>query len=135
MPSPLPDPPNDFTLRQHALARWENEGGTTIPIDGSRAGGAEQTHIPEMTNAEMVALRVRVIALENVLIPFSLPPLTINSSSSGKWPITFPRGQVSPLIRSRSMRRSIWLISSTAQCASVLRAKAAEPRDSDVLRY
>jgi hypothetical protein len=68
MPSPLPDPPNDFTLRQHALARWENEGGTTIPIDGSRAGGAEQTHIPEMTNAEMVALRVRVIALENVLI-------------------------------------------------------------------
>ena len=68
MPSPLPDPPNDFTLRQHALARWENEGGTTISIDGSRAGGAEQTHIPEMTNAEMVALRVRVIALENVLI-------------------------------------------------------------------
>ena len=64
MPSPLPDPPNDFTLRQHALARWENEGGTTVPIDGSRVGGAEQTHIPEMTNAEMVALRVRVIALD-----------------------------------------------------------------------
>jgi hypothetical protein len=29
---------------------------------------AEQSQIPEMTNAEIVALRVRVIALENVLI-------------------------------------------------------------------
>src|SRR6185312_13251570 len=44
-----------------ALARWENEGGKAPPI-------AEQAAIPEMTNAEIVALRVRVIALENVLI-------------------------------------------------------------------
>jgi hypothetical protein len=29
---------------------------------------AEQSQIPQMTNAEIVALRVRVIALENVLI-------------------------------------------------------------------
>jgi hypothetical protein len=44
-----------------ALARWENEGGKALPT-------AERAAIPEMTNAEIVALRVRVIALENVLI-------------------------------------------------------------------
>lgn len=68
MPIQSPDPPDDLVLRQRALARWENEGGKTIPIDLPRAESAEQTDIPEMTNAEIVALRVRVIALENVLI-------------------------------------------------------------------
>jgi hypothetical protein len=43
MPSQSPDPPNDFVLRQRALARWENEGGKTLPLDLPRAegGGAE----------------------------------------------------------------------------------------------
>jgi len=68
MPSHALDPPTDFVLRQRALARWENEGGKTLPNDLPRAGGAEQTQMPEITNAEIVALRVRVIALENVLI-------------------------------------------------------------------
>lgn len=68
MPSQSPDPPNDLVLRQRALARWENEGGKTLTVDLPRAEGAEQTQIPEMTNAEIVALRVRVIALENVLL-------------------------------------------------------------------
>jgi hypothetical protein len=68
MPSQSPDPPNDLVLRQRALARWESEGGKTLPLDSARVESAEQTQIPEMTNAEIVALRVRVIALENVLI-------------------------------------------------------------------
>jgi hypothetical protein len=68
MPSQSPHPPNDFVLRQRALARWESEGGKTLPLDSPRVESAEQTQIPEMTNAEIVALRVRVIALENVLI-------------------------------------------------------------------
>jgi hypothetical protein len=68
MPSQSPDPPNDFVLRQRALARWESEGGKTLPLDSPRVDSAEQPQIPEMTNAEIVALRVRVIALENVLI-------------------------------------------------------------------
>ncbi len=51
-----------------ALARWENEGGKALPLDLPSAEGAEQTQIPEITNTEIVALRVRVIALENVLI-------------------------------------------------------------------
>jgi hypothetical protein len=51
-----------------ALARWENEGGKTLPSNSPSAESAEYMQIPEMTNAEIVALRVRVIALENVLI-------------------------------------------------------------------
>jgi hypothetical protein len=58
MPSQSSDPPNDFALRQRALARWENEGGKALPADVPRAEGGEQTQIPEMTNAEIVALRV-----------------------------------------------------------------------------
>ena len=68
MPSQSPDPPNEFVLRQRALARWESEGGKTLSLDSPRVESAEQTQIPEMTNAEIVALRVRVIAMENVLI-------------------------------------------------------------------
>ena len=51
-----------------ALARWESEGGKTLPLELARVESAEQAQIPEMTNAEIVVLRVRVIALENVLI-------------------------------------------------------------------
>ena len=51
-----------------ALARWESEGGKTLPLDSPHAESTERTQVPEMTNAEIVALRVRVIALENVLI-------------------------------------------------------------------
>jgi hypothetical protein len=60
------DATGETRQRQRALARWENEGGKALPLDAARAG-AEHA-IPDMTNAEIVALRVRVIALENVLI-------------------------------------------------------------------
>lgn len=68
MPDQSPGPSVDFVQRQRALARWENEGGKALPIDPARSGDGAHTPIPEMTNAEIVALRVRVIALENVLI-------------------------------------------------------------------
>lgn len=57
--------PDDVIQRQHALSRWDNEGGAApkAPILTR-----EQISIPEMTNVEMVALHVRVIALENLLI-------------------------------------------------------------------
>jgi hypothetical protein len=49
-----------FVQRQKALSRWENEGG---------ASSLEaQASVPELTSAELVHLRVRVIALENVII-------------------------------------------------------------------
>lgn len=49
-----------FLQCQKALSRWDNEGGAQ-PDEA-------QTDIPEMTNAELVHLRIRVIALENLLI-------------------------------------------------------------------
>ena len=51
---------NPSEQRQKALARWENEGGR-IPSD-------MPYEVPELTNAELVHLRVRVIALENVVL-------------------------------------------------------------------
>ena len=57
--------PDDLIQRQRALSRWDNEGGAA-PKASILTG--EQISIPEMTNAELVALHVRVIALENLLI-------------------------------------------------------------------
>ena len=60
---------NDPAQRLQALSRWDNEGGA-IPVGPfvNPASGAEPIDIPELTNAELVALRIRVIALENLLI-------------------------------------------------------------------
>lgn len=55
--------------RLMALSRWDNEGG--VSHDGPKNGAAsgEIDHaVPELTNAELVHLRIRVIALENLLI-------------------------------------------------------------------
>jgi hypothetical protein len=57
--------PDDFIQRQRALSRWDNEGGAA-PKASILPG--EQISVPEMTNVELVALHVRVIALENLLI-------------------------------------------------------------------
>ena len=63
------DSPNDPILRQSALSRWDDEGGA-IPANPNTvpASDEQQTAIPELTNTELVALRVRVIALENLMI-------------------------------------------------------------------
>ncbi len=49
-----------FLQYQKALSAWGNEG-SAHPDDA-------QADIPEMTNAELVHLRIRVIALENLII-------------------------------------------------------------------
>lgn len=58
-PGPLPD---SSELRWRALSRWDDEGGAIAAV-------AHEVHadVPDMTNAELVLLRVRVIALENLL--------------------------------------------------------------------
>ena len=69
MPDRNPVSPDLFHLRQMALARWDNEGG-------AGSGGPQKDQessevppsVPELTNAELVHLRVRVIALENLVI-------------------------------------------------------------------
>lgn len=50
----------EFLQSRKALSRWDNEGGTYQD--------EAQTDTPEMTNAELVHLRIRVIALENLII-------------------------------------------------------------------
>jgi len=55
--------------RRLALSRWDNEGGAGL--GGSQdvlPSNPVQSAVPELTNTELVQLRVRVIALENVVI-------------------------------------------------------------------
>ena len=54
---------------QAALSRWDNEGGAGPcgPRGGPMSAEA-QSEAPELTNAELVQLRIRVIALENLVI-------------------------------------------------------------------
>lgn len=55
--------------RQIALATWDNEGGAGP--DGPQEGSPRREALPDvppLTNTELVQLRVRVIALENLVI-------------------------------------------------------------------
>jgi hypothetical protein len=64
-----PDLSDPSRQRQMALSRWDNEGGAGLcgPQEGEISEEA-QSEVPELTNAELVQLRVRVIALENLVI-------------------------------------------------------------------
>jgi hypothetical protein len=69
MPDSKPDFVDSSEQRQGALSRWDSEGGAG-PL-GPQKGNVPsdvQREIPELTNAELVQLRVRVIALENLVI-------------------------------------------------------------------
>ena len=70
MPDEKPDFSDSSQLRQKALSRWDNEGGATRhgPQEGSTTNAARFDGEPQLTNAELVQLRVRVIALENLVI-------------------------------------------------------------------
>ncbi len=63
------EPSDANTLRQKALARWDNEGGAGP--DGPQKHDPSSSIIDDMpppTDAELVQLRARVIALENLMI-------------------------------------------------------------------
>ena len=52
-----------------ALSRWENEGGAgPRRLQEELTSPDAQPEVPDLTNAELVQLRIRVIALENLLI-------------------------------------------------------------------
>lgn len=70
MPDQELDLPDPSRLRQKALSRWDNEGGAGAlgPQDGSIQDTGQSNHVIEVTNSELVQLRVRLIALENLLI-------------------------------------------------------------------
>lgn len=61
--------PGSTTLsaRTSALSRWENDGGSTAEWPFAAPGAEPGDSIP-LTNAELVQLRIRVIALENLVI-------------------------------------------------------------------
>jgi hypothetical protein len=69
MPDRKPDFFDPSQQRQMALSRWDNEGGAgpRRPQEGLISGEA-QSKVPELTNAELVQLRIRVITLENLVI-------------------------------------------------------------------
>ncbi|MEN2786088.1 hypothetical protein ACFOKI_06750 [Sphingomonas qilianensis] len=56
------DPPSAAELRRRALSRWDNEGGA---ISSARSLHADLT---PLSSTELIQLRIRVIALENMLI-------------------------------------------------------------------
>ena len=56
-------------MRQRALSRWDNEGGAGR--DGPKESHAHvlpDPGIPNLNDAEQIQLRIRVIALENLMI-------------------------------------------------------------------
>ena len=62
------DTSSDSSQRQCALARWDNEGGAGPDGPATVSSDNARTPVPELTNAELVTLRIRVIALENLMI-------------------------------------------------------------------
>ena len=55
--------------RQMALSRWDTEGGAgPAGPQGASVAAEAPSAIPELTNTELMQLRVRVIALENLVI-------------------------------------------------------------------
>jgi hypothetical protein len=68
MPDKKPDSAAASRQRQMALSRWDNEGGAGPGgLQGEQVAEA-QSQAPALTNAELVQLRIRVIALENLVI-------------------------------------------------------------------
>lgn len=55
--------------KDRALSRWEDEGGA-LPCGPQEAIAAacDEWEIPALSDAELIQLRIRVIALENVLL-------------------------------------------------------------------
>ena len=66
----IPGGSDRMSPRQAALLRWDSEGGASPegPQEGSMADGAQLDREPQLSNTELVHLRVRVIALENLMI-------------------------------------------------------------------
>jgi len=63
------DPMDPSQQRQTALSTWDDEGGAGhCGPQQELVSGELRPEVPELSNAELVQLRVRVIALENLVI-------------------------------------------------------------------
>lgn len=69
--SSLPDSPPEAAARSRLLAeaisRWDNEGGSGSGAQLASASATLPTDALPLTNAELVQLQIRVIALENLV--------------------------------------------------------------------
>ncbi len=63
-----PEMQTALELRLKALSRWDNEGGAGPDGPQEHSLDVDLSEIPPLTNAELVQLRVRVIAVENLMI-------------------------------------------------------------------
>ncbi len=68
MPNQSPDLQSAVQLRMKALSRWENEGGAGADDPREHSLNVHVSKVPPLSNAELVQLQVRVIALENLMI-------------------------------------------------------------------
>lgn len=69
MADPTPEFDEPSKQRREALSRWDNEGGAGFGGPSAEmAGEALACGIPDLTNVELVHLRVRLIALENLVL-------------------------------------------------------------------
>lgn len=67
MPHPTSTNLDRALLLQKALSRWDNEGGHQTGANPDRTGDSA-CDVPPLTNAELVQLQIRVIALENLVV-------------------------------------------------------------------
>ena len=69
MPDKDLDPKDPIYQREMALSRWDTDGGNGHSnLQRGLFSEGELPEIPQLTDTELVHLRVRVIALENMLI-------------------------------------------------------------------
>lgn len=69
MPDKDLDPKDPAYQREMALSRWDTDGGNGhSSLQRGLFYQGELPEIPQLTDTELVHLRVRVIALENMLI-------------------------------------------------------------------
>ena len=67
MSYPGSEPSPDVSQRERALRRWDNEGGAG-PCGSQMSPLSREDRVPMPAEAELGALHVRVIALENLVI-------------------------------------------------------------------
>lgn len=66
MPNKIADVDRRLMQRKVALSVWENEGGSR--------GQTVQSDVPYMITTELTQLRIRIIALENLVIALLAAP-------------------------------------------------------------
>jgi len=68
MPDDHADVTRSLEQRLRALSRWDNEGGAGPNRPQEHSLDVDLTKVPPLSNAELVQLQVRTIALENLMI-------------------------------------------------------------------